>query len=297
MAVHQPQSSANTSSGHITVNSQKVGKGSKNFKSDVTQRDTWTENQGLCLDNTEESWPSVSNGSMGPTTSIPDEPEEPEESEESETTAGLPPDIPSPTLDDLIDEVISEWSEDSKSEQNCPPNEQMATLVSLQQLQQGHPLNEKGRWEAFKRNAFFWRDSRRRSPVKGYNEKGHAQGKKHDDDFFALADWLGRARTFAGTDSPEVNQTNGPWMLLALRLLVLLLISLIFFFLRAQFVWPISMAWVATSFVTALSILCVFLIIFSLFVIVLITFLPGSRYHVEGDMYSPDQAFSFTQHL
>lgn len=294
MAVHPLRSSANTSSGHITVNSRQVDKGSKNVKSDVTQRDTWTENQGLCLDNTEEAWPSVSDGSVGPTTSIPDKPEEPEE---SETTAGLPPDIPSPTLDDLIDEVISEWSEDSKSELNCLPTEQTPTLVSLQQLQQGHPLNEKGRWEAFKRNAFFWRDSRRRSTAKSYIEKGHAKGKKHDDDFFTLADWLGRARTFAGTDSPEANQINGTWMLLALRLLVLLPILLVFLFLRTRFVWPISMAWVATSLVTALSILCVFLIIFGLFVIVLITFLPGSRYRVEGDMYSPDRAFSFTQYL
>lgn len=297
MAVYQPQSPANTSSGHITVNSQKVDKGSKNVESDVTQRDTSTETKGIILDNTEETWPSASNGSMGPTTSIPDELEGYEESEESGTTAGMPPGIPSPTLDDLIDEVISEWSEDSKSEQNCLPNEQMATLVSLQQLQQGHPLSEKGRWEAFKRNAFFWRDSRRRSPVKGYNEKGHAKGKTHDDDFFTLADWLGRTRTFAGTNSPAANQTNGPGMSLALRLFVLLPISLILLFLRTQFVGPISVAWVATSFVTALSILCVLLIIFSLFMIVSITFLPGSRYRVEGDIYSPDHAFSFTQYL
>ncbi|KAF7541349.1 hypothetical protein G7Z17_g11979 [Cylindrodendrum hubeiense] len=225
MTTHQLQSPVNGNVGHTRADAQQPSKGFKDSKSDNHLCNVWPYENELGFDHINEDRPPVS------------------VSTEVDTTAESPPIIPSPMLDALIDELISEWSEDSKPVQNHPPKEQ-AALPAV--LGQGHLLSEELRWKALVRQANGSRASKRRYTTESSAGIILARGKNNDDDFFTLTDWLGRTRRFVDAGSRNRAKPTRTWLQQGLHLSLMMPISFFALFLMTQFVWPFYMNWVAT---------------------------------------------------
>ncbi|KAH7120449.1 hypothetical protein EDB81DRAFT_891279 [Dactylonectria macrodidyma] len=222
----------NANAVHAAAKTGSAKNGVKKFRCNSHQSESWIDCHILDSDLMSEDLPSAlvscSDTGADPATSVSRKPVEVcNVAKQSSTTHTL-------ALDAFIDEVISEWSEDSKSEQNHELSEQTVSPLSLRQnLFPGG----QARLGLLGSKENLWENLRRPNSMKDSAGRERSKDKQHEKDFFALSDWLGRTQRVRGADSVEKSYSTGAWVLQVLGLSVML-ISFVCLVLATAFVYP-----------------------------------------------------------